>query len=76
MECLQLPWTNANVFMVIMFSSIASGSLKRCAHTNAECLAQVVPAKIYVVSQEVVDHQAQLLDSNAMALGCWTERHK
>ncbi len=33
-------------------------------------------ARIYAVSQDVVDRQAHLLDSNAMAFGCWTQRQK
>ena len=33
-------------------------------------------ARIYAVSQDVVDRQAHLLDSNVMALGCWTQRHR
>ena len=33
----------------------------------------VIPATIYAVSQDVVDRQAQLLDSTAMAFGCWTQ---
>ena len=57
-------------------AQVASRSLKRCAHTDDQCLAQVVPARIYAVSQDVVDRQAHLLDSNAMALGCWTGRHE
>ena len=32
----------------------------------------VIPATIYAVSQDVVDRQAHLLDSNATALDCWT----
>ena len=57
-------------------AQVASRSLKRCAHTDDQCLAQVVPARIYAVSQDVVDRQAHLLDSTAMAFGCWTQRHK
>ena len=43
---------------------------------DKQCLVHVIPARIYAVSQDVVDRQAHLLDSNAMALGCWTQRHR
>ena len=36
----------------------------------------VIPATICAVSQDVVDRQAHLLDSNATALDCWTMRHE
>ena len=36
----------------------------------------VIPATIYAVSQDVVDRQAHLLDSNATALDCWTMTHE
>ena len=36
----------------------------------------VIPATICAVSQDVVDRQAHLLDSNETALDCWTMRHE
>ena len=39
-------------------------------------LVEVIPARNYAVSQDVVDRQAHLLDSTAMAFGCWTQRQK
>ena len=43
---------------------------------DKQCLVQIIPARIYAVSQDVVDRQAHLLDSNAMAFGCWTQRQR
>ena len=36
----------------------------------------VIPATICAVSQDVVDRQAHLLDSNETPLDCWTMRHE
>ena len=36
----------------------------------------VIPATICAVSQDVVDRQANLLDSNAAALGWWPMKHE
>ena len=36
----------------------------------------VIPATICAVSQDVVDRQANLLDSNEAALEWWTMRHE
>ena len=36
----------------------------------------VIPATFCAVTQDVVDRQAHLLDSNATALDCWTMRHE
>ena len=36
----------------------------------------VIPATICAVSQDVVDRQAHLLNSNETALDCWTMRHE